>query len=224
MCRRNQHYFCHGCITEHLRRNSHTCPTCADELSVETLTEVPRIVKDYLNELSIRCDYYDRGCRELVQLQNLKRHLAECGFAPVACGNEGCGETISKRDLTHHESELCQFRKLKCHNCGEISTMIGGHGNGNRKPELENGEHQHESDGYENENGKQQHESGGYGNEIGKHQHESGGYENEIGQYEHGNDGYENKIGKHQHESSRHRHENDKHGNKTGKHGSKNGS
>ncbi|CAB4004903.1 RING finger 151-like [Paramuricea clavata] len=126
MCRRNEHYFCRGCITEHIRRNSHTCPTCADELSVETLQDVPRIVKNYLNELSIRCDHYDRGCRELVQLQNLKRHVAECGFTPVVCGNQGCGETISKRDRTYHESELCQFRKLKCHNCGEISTMMAG--------------------------------------------------------------------------------------------------
>ncbi|CAB4021035.1 E3 ubiquitin- ligase NRDP1 [Paramuricea clavata] len=124
MCRRNQHYFCHGCITEHLRTNSHTCPTCADELSVETLAEVPRIVKNYLDERKIRCDHYDRGCRELVQLQNLKRHVAECGFTPVVCENQGCGETISKRDRTYHESELCQFRKLKCHNCGEISTMM----------------------------------------------------------------------------------------------------
>ena len=124
MCRKNQHYFCRGCITEHLRRNSHTCPTCADELTVETLTNVPRIVTDYLNGRKVRCDYEDRGCRELVQLQNLNRHVAECGFSPVLCGNQGCGQTISKRDRTHHESELCQFRKLKCHNCGEISTAM----------------------------------------------------------------------------------------------------
>ena len=126
MCRRNQHYFCRGCITEHLRRNSHTCPTCADELTVETLTNVPRIVTDYLNGRKIRCDYEDRGCRELVQLQNLNRHVAECGFSPAVCGNQGCGQTISKRDRTYHESELCQFRKLKCHNCEEISTAVAG--------------------------------------------------------------------------------------------------
>ncbi len=126
MCRRNEHFFCRGCITEHLRRNSHTCPTCADELTVETLQDVPRVVKNYLKELSIRCDHYDRGCRELVQLQNLQRHVAECGFSPVVCGNQGCGETISKRDRTYHESELCQFRKLKCHKCGEICTMMAG--------------------------------------------------------------------------------------------------
>ena len=126
MCRRNQHYFCRGCITEHLRRNSHTCPTCADELTVEKLTDAPRIVTDYLNGQKIRCNYKDRGCRELVQLQNLNRHVAECGFSPVVCGNQGCGQTISKRDRTYHESELCQFRKLKCHNCEEMSTMMAG--------------------------------------------------------------------------------------------------
>ena len=126
MCRRNQHYFCRNCITEHFRRNSHTCPACADELTVETLAEVPRIVTDYLNERRIRCDYEDRGCRKLVQLQNLNRHVAECGFSPVVCGNQGCGQTISKRDRTYHESELCQFRKLKCHNCEKISTMMAG--------------------------------------------------------------------------------------------------
>ena len=126
MCRRNQHYFCRGCITEHLRRNSHTCPTCVDELTFETLTNVPRIVTDYLDERKIRCDYEDRGCRELVQLQNLNRHVAECGFSPVVCGNQGCGQTISKRDRTYHESELCQNRKFKCHNCEEISTMMAG--------------------------------------------------------------------------------------------------
>ena len=126
MCRRNQHYFCRGCITEHLRRNSHTCPTCADELTVEKLTDAPRIVTDYLNGQKIRCDYEDRGCRELVQLQNLNRHVTECGFSPVVCRNQGCGQTISKRDRTYHESELCQFRKLKCHNCEEMSKMMAG--------------------------------------------------------------------------------------------------
>ena len=126
MCRRNGHCFCRGCITEHLRRNAHRCPMCSDELNVETLAEVPRIVKNYLNERKISCDHYERGCRELVQLQNLQRHVAECGFSPVVCQNQGCGKTISKRDRTYHESELCQFRKLQCHNCGEISTMMAG--------------------------------------------------------------------------------------------------
>ena len=54
LCATNQHCFCRGCITEHLE-NCRRCPTCADELTEETLTESNRIVKDYLNDLNIPC-------------------------------------------------------------------------------------------------------------------------------------------------------------------------
>ena len=123
LCPRNQHCFCRGCITKHLE-NSRRCPTCADELTEETLTEPNRIVKDYLNELNIRCIYHDRGCEEIVQLQHLDQHEDSCGFTPVVCGNQDCGAILSKRDLIHHESELCEYRKLKCHSCGEITKTL----------------------------------------------------------------------------------------------------
>ena len=123
MCSRNQHCFCRACITKHLQ-NSQRCPTCADELTVETLAEPQRMVKDYLNELPIHCVHINRGCQEIVQLQNLDRHEATCGFTPAVCTNQGCGATANKRDLIHHESEQCEFRKLKCHSCGEMAKTL----------------------------------------------------------------------------------------------------
>ena len=123
LCPRNQHCFCRGCITKHLE-NSRKCPTCADELTEETLTEPSRMVKDYLNESKIRCVYHDRGCREIVQLQHLDQHEDSCGFTPAVCTNPGCGATLNKRDLTIHESELCEYRKLKCHSCGEMTKTL----------------------------------------------------------------------------------------------------
>ena len=122
-CPRNQHCFCRGCITKHLE-NSQRCPTCADELTEETLTVPPRMVRDYLNELNIRCVYHDRGCEEIVQLQHLDQHEDSCGFTPTVCTNPGCGATLNKRDLTIHESDLCEYRKLKCHSCGEITKTL----------------------------------------------------------------------------------------------------
>ena len=119
LCPRNQHCFCRSCVTKHLE-NFRRCPTCADELTEETLTKPNRIVTDYLNELNIRCIYHDRGCEEIVQLQHLDQHEDSCGFTPVVCGNQDCGAILSKRDLIHHESELCEYRKLKCHSCEEI--------------------------------------------------------------------------------------------------------
>ena len=123
LCPRNQHCFCHGCITKHLE-NSQRCPTCADELTEETLAEPQRMIKDYLNELNIRCVYNDRGCEEIVQLQHLDQHEDSCGFTPAVCTNPGCGATLNMRDLTIHESELCEYRKLKCHSCGEITKTL----------------------------------------------------------------------------------------------------
>ena len=123
LCPRNQHCFCRGCITKHLE-NAKRCPTCADELTVETLIEAPRMIKDILNELNIRCVYSERGCQEILQLQHLERHEATCGFTPAVCTNQGCGVTVNQRDLIHHESEVCESRKLKCHSCGEMTKTL----------------------------------------------------------------------------------------------------
>ncbi len=123
LCPRNHHCFCRACITKHLE-NSQRCPTCADELTVETLAEPQRMVKDILNELNIRCIYNNRGCQEIVQLQHIDQHEATCGFTPAVCTNQGCGATLNQRDLIHHESEVCEFRKLKCHSCGEMTKTL----------------------------------------------------------------------------------------------------
>ena len=123
MCPRNQHCFCRGCITKHLE-NSQRCPTCNDELTEETLTEAPKMVKDLINELNIHCVYQNRGCQEILQLQHLDSHEATCGYTPAVCTNQGCGETLNQRDIIHHESEVCEFRKLKCHSCEETKTTL----------------------------------------------------------------------------------------------------
>ena len=123
LCPRNQHCFCRGCITKHLE-NSRRCPTCADELTEETLIQPQRMVKDYLDELNIRCVYRDRGCEEIVQLQHLDQHEDSCGFTPAVCRNQGCGAILNKQDLIHHESELCEYRKLKCHSCEEMTKTL----------------------------------------------------------------------------------------------------
>ena len=123
LCPRNHHCFCRGCITKHLE-NAQRCPMCADELTVETLAEPQRMVKDYINELNIRCLYVDRGCQEIVQLQHLDQHEATCGFTPAVCTNPGCGATVNQRDFYSHENELCEFRKLKCHSCGEMTKTL----------------------------------------------------------------------------------------------------
>ena len=118
-CRNNEHYFCSPCIRRHLEQNSQSCPLCIEELTIETLRRPPRIVTDYLSSLKITCDHADRGCRELVELEVLVSHVANCNFSPVICSNDGCMEIINKQDVENHETNVCGFKKIKCDDCDE---------------------------------------------------------------------------------------------------------
>ena len=122
-CKNNDHVFCLDCITEHLRVNSQTCPECNEHLSVETLHR-PRVVTNYLSKLKINCDYASRGCLEYIPVENLESHVARCGFAPVSCSNENCCMVINKQEREHHETVVCEYRKLKCHECEKIQENV----------------------------------------------------------------------------------------------------
>ena len=118
MCH-NEHIFCRACITRHLM-NSQTCPTCMQPLNVDTLRQATRGIRNLLAELKIRCEFFDRGCGKFIELGDLERHVADCGFAPATCSNEGCQLKVNKQDLLHHETSVCELRKVQCHNCNEL--------------------------------------------------------------------------------------------------------
>ena len=122
MCK-NEHCFCRGCITKHLE-NYYTCPSCNQDLTVESLAEAPRIVRNLLSEQRIRCDHDERGCQEMVQLGNLASHVAVCGKAPVVCAHKECSSEINREDMVRHESEECRFREVKCRSCKEMGSMV----------------------------------------------------------------------------------------------------
>jgi hypothetical protein len=73
-----------------------------------------------LAELKIRCEFFDRGCGKFIELGDLERHVTECGFAPAVCSNEGCQLEVNKQDLLHHETAVCELRKVQCHSCKDI--------------------------------------------------------------------------------------------------------
>ncbi len=118
-CQSNEHYFCRKCLTKHLE-NSQTCPLCMDQLSLETLRPAPRIVASVVSQLKKpRCSHVSRGCTENVQVEELLLHEQTCGYASVVCSNEGCKETMNRRDKESHETEECKFRKITCESCDE---------------------------------------------------------------------------------------------------------
>ena len=124
MCRNNDHAFCLDCITEHLTVNSQTCPVGNDHLSVDTLRRA-RLLNNYLSKLKINCDHASRGCPEFICVENLESHVEICGFSPVMCSNENCGMEINKQDKDHHENEVCEYKKVKCQDCGKMQEVVG---------------------------------------------------------------------------------------------------
>ena len=118
MCH-NEHIFCRACITRHLMY-SQTCPTCMQPLTVQTLRQATRDIRNLLSELKIRCKFVDRGCGMFIDLGDLERHVADCGFAPAICSNEGCRLEVNKQDLLHHETVVCELRRVQCHSCNDI--------------------------------------------------------------------------------------------------------
>ena len=123
MCR-NDHAFCLDCITEHLKVNSQTCPECNEHLTQDTLRR-PRLLNNYLSKLKINCDHASRGCPEFICVENLESHVESCGFSPVMCSNKNCGMEINKQDKDHHENEVCEYRKVKCQDCGKMQEVVG---------------------------------------------------------------------------------------------------
>ena len=84
-----------------------------EPLTVESLRQAPRTVTNLLSELKIRCQFFDRGCGQFVELGDLERHV-------TVCSNEGCQLEVNKHDLLHHETAVCELRRVKCHSCNEI--------------------------------------------------------------------------------------------------------
>ncbi|CAB3977819.1 TNF receptor-associated factor family DDB_G0272829-like [Paramuricea clavata] len=118
-CQNNEHYFCRKCVTKHLG-NSETCPLCMEQLTLETLRPPSRIILGIVAQLKKpRCSHVSRGCEENVQVEELLLHEQTCGHAPVVCSNEGCKETVNRRDKESHETQKCKFRKITCESCDE---------------------------------------------------------------------------------------------------------
>ena len=119
LCKNEDHIFCLAHVSRHLE-NSQSCPYCRDPLTLETLRRPTGFLKKCLHDLKIKCDHHDRGCPDVVRLEDLPRHVAQCEFAPVMCGNEGCEMVVNKREKENHEKNLCQIRNVKYHDYAEI--------------------------------------------------------------------------------------------------------
>ena len=94
-------------------------------MSLDTLRKAPRVLRNCLSKLKINCDHASRGCPQFTCLEELETHVSNCGYAPVLCSNAECGMEINKQDKVHHENEICEYRRVKCQDCGKMQEVVG---------------------------------------------------------------------------------------------------
>lgn len=106
--------FCTTCINMWLAKNN-ICPNLC-ELKLQ---RSHKYLKSDLDNLSMTCDNFEFGCKELVKLEFLKKHVdSECKFRKTMCPNQGCTEEYFIFDEEIHQNN-CIMRRVKCKECGE---------------------------------------------------------------------------------------------------------
>lgn len=102
------HVFCSGCVLPWVVQQS-SCPVKCQRISSKELNHVLPL-KNLILKLEIKCDNHVRGCAAVVKLQHLDEHAGMCDYSPAKCGNKGCDEVLSLRDVDAHMRETCDFR------------------------------------------------------------------------------------------------------------------
>lgn len=68
------------------------------------LLAAPRILRNLLSRLKIKCDNFVHGCQQDVKLDMLVTHLEECDYnpkRPIPC-EQGCSLVIPKDEMKNH--------------------------------------------------------------------------------------------------------------------------
>lgn len=99
--------------------------------------DLAKHVKDYCPNMRIECQYCkmedmrsnidsihanvcpktpfscsNAGCSDVIERQGVKRHLADCGHAQIACkyARLGCGAMVKKKDMTVHVQDTLHLQ------------------------------------------------------------------------------------------------------------------
>ena len=71
--------YCGDCIEEWLKGHD-TCPNDKQPLTIDGVSEVPRLVINVINNMRIKCDYSNDGCDEVITIGTKVEHVQMCKF------------------------------------------------------------------------------------------------------------------------------------------------
>lgn len=109
------HLFCESCIRRWADNpifGPATCPIDRHEVSQKNLKPAPRFLRNYLNQLLVKCEFAGKGCAVSVPLDSVAAHRQVCSLNPenpIGC-IRGCGLKLPPKWMKSHKCTIdpCQ--------------------------------------------------------------------------------------------------------------------
>lgn len=79
-----------------------TCPFDRSRITSRKIQKVPRIVKEILGGLTIRCQYSTNGCETACSLDHIEDHEKSCDYRNEVVMLCECGIYVKREDINRH--------------------------------------------------------------------------------------------------------------------------
>ena len=139
------HVFCLDCIgsaMEHQPEASRNCPSCRKAAAVVEIEVVPKLIRDMLDDMMVRCPLASKGCTATITRAAVEDHTTKyCDYHEIECPGRDCSQKIQKRwaaegrclhdirrcgncrnqmmeyKLTEHQNTSCAAKRASCPDC-----------------------------------------------------------------------------------------------------------
>ena len=108
------HSFGKFCINQWVKKKN-TCPLTNNEYPQNPAFPDNFAIKDFLNDMKVKCINHDKYCDWEGLLESLDGHLKkDCGLEIISCTNEKCEKKIMRKYLNEHLMNECLYTEIEC--------------------------------------------------------------------------------------------------------------
>ena len=108
------HTYCEECLENWFKSAKNvkkTCPICRRDV-ISSNTAPVLALTAFIEGLSVKCENAVNGCKMVLKLGDLEKHLEKCGFTLVECS--GCDEIFSQSDFHNHRKKCAKLNDTGC--------------------------------------------------------------------------------------------------------------
>ena len=97
---------------------SRSCPSCRRRIDKSSISPVPKILDNILDELIVKCPLRSEGCPEEVPRCRVQDHVIKyCEYFEVDCPSQDCLLRLQRRQI---DGDRCLHRYASCEDCKQL--------------------------------------------------------------------------------------------------------